>query len=77
MSAQGTCGHLKPDTLVNQSSLVFPQGNLVYDIVGNMRKRTERKKLRGREAVNWGENMQEINLTIRHSEEKLIHKVHS
>lgn len=48
MSARGTCGHLKPDTLVNQSSLVFPQGKLVHNIAGNKRKRTERKKLRGR-----------------------------
>lgn len=54
MSAEGTCGHSKPDTLVNQGSLVFPQGNLVYNIVGNKRKRIEREELRGKEAEKWG-----------------------
>lgn len=76
MSARGTCGHLKPDTLVNQSSLVFPQGKLVHNIAGNKRKRTERKKLRGRRKLG-EKNLQEGNPTIRHSEEELVHKVHS
>lgn len=45
MSAQDVCGHWKPDTLFNQGSPIFPQGNLVYNIAGNKRKRAGRKEL--------------------------------
>lgn len=56
MSAQGICGHWKPDTLVNQGSPILPRGNLVYNIAGNQRKRAGRKELAGREAEKGGEN---------------------
>jgi len=77
VSAQGICGDWKPETLVNQGSLIFPQGNLVYDAAGNKRKRTGRKELRGREAEKEEKNLMDINLTIQHSEEEPIHKDHS